>query len=383
MVMSVAGTSKMKIMLIGTTAACLLNFRSDLINTLIEEGYSVHALAIDYSDSTRDQVRALGAIPVDYTFSRSGLNPFVDICNTLKLARIIKAFAPDVVFSYFAKPVVFGTIAAKWAGVSKRIGMLEGLGYAFTVHPGKPSLKKAFIRYVQVFLYWLAFRFLDRLIFLNTDDPKDLLRAYNLKVDNVSVLGGIGLDLADYPYMVPPVSPISFIFVGRLLAEKGVHEFVAAARLIKLEYPDVKFYMLGGLDEDNPGGLSRLELTELTHKGLITHPGHVDNVVHWLKSSSVFVLPSYREGFPRSTQEAMAVGRAVITTDVPGCRDTVVDGVNGFLVPPCSVPDLVEKMRYFIERPEHIVSMGRKSYAIAQKNFHSRKVNARLMRYFN
>lgn len=370
-------------MLIGTTAACLLNFRSDLISLLIEEGYSVYALAVDYSESTRDQVRNLGAVPLDFTFSRSGLNLFADLHNTFKLAKVIKKAAPDLVFGYFAKPVVFGTLAAKLAGVEKCVGMLEGLGYAFTAHPGKPSVKKALIRYAQIFLYWLAFRFLDRLIFLNEDDPRDLLGAYNLKARNIAVLGGIGLDLAEFPYSLPPISPISFIFVGRLLAEKGVHEFVAAARLIKLEFPNVKFYMLGGLDEDNPGGLSRQELNNLIHRGLITHPGHVDNVVDWLHRSSVFVLPSYREGFPRSTQEAMAVGRAIITTDVPGCRETVIDGVNGFLVPPGSVPDLVEKMRYFIERPEHVVSMGRKSYAIAQENFHSRKVNARLVRFFN
>jgi glycosyltransferase involved in cell wall biosynthesis len=199
----------------------------------------------------------------------------------------------------------------------------------------------------------------------------------------VSVLGGIGLNLRDYPYSRPSTDVLSFIFVGRLLAEKGVREYVAAARLVKLQYPNVKFVMLGDLDEANPGALSREELEQLVHKGVVTHPGHVDDVRDWLKQSSVFVLPSYREGVPRSTQEAMAMGRPVITTDVPGCRDTVIDGKNGFIIPPFSVPDLVEKIIFFIENPHCIESMGLASHVMAQARFDAVKVNSRLLEYFN
>jgi len=372
----------MKLVFIGTTADCVLNFRSELIVTLLEQGHVVYALAIDYCDSTRQRVSELGAIPVDYTFNRTGLNPLTDIRNSLKLASVIREIAPDIVFSYFAKPVIFGTLAARLAGVERRIGMLEGLGYAFTDIPGKSGLKKTLVRQMQVLLYRFAFRFLERLIFLNPDDPRDLLGGHKLKARNVSVLGGIGLSLQDYPYTKPPVSPVSFIFVGRLLAEKGVHEFVAAARLIKLEFPSVKFFMLGGLDEENPGGLTPATLEELVNKGVVIHPGHVNDVSDWLRRSSVFVLPSYREGVPRSTQEAMAIGRPVITTDVPGCRETVMDGKNGFLIPPFSVPDLVEKMRYFIENPHQIEAMGLESFAMAQAKFDATKVNARLAEYF-
>lgn len=373
----------MRVMLIGTTASGVLGFRSDLISMLILRGYQVYALAIDYSDATRRKVVALGAVPVDYTFSRAGMNPLAGLWNCLKLARIIKAFAPNLVFSYFAKPVIFGTVAAKLAGVDRCIVMLEGLGYAFTDHPGKNNLKRAFLRRVQILLYRFAFRFAERLVLLNSDDAKDLLVRHRIKVKLSSVLGGIGLNLEDYPYTVPPLSPVSFIFVGRLLAEKGVAEFVAAARLIKIQYPAVKFFMLGALDKENPGALSTQELDELVSKGFVIHPGHVNNVNEWLHRCSVFVLPSYREGVPRSTQEAMAIGRPVITTDVPGCRETVVDGKNGFLIPPFSVPALVEKMRYFIEHPDKIEKMGLESYAIARERFDAEKVNARLLSYFD
>ncbi|MFS2158311.1 glycosyltransferase family 4 protein [Pseudomonas sp. Pseusp122] len=374
----------MKIVLIGTTANGMLGFRSDLIVTLVEKGFEVYAFAIDYCNVTRRRIMDLNAIPVDYRLSRAGLNPLVDAWNCLTLARQIRKIAPAVVFSYFVKPVIFGTLAARLAGVERRIAMLEGLGYAFTDYPGKKGLKKVLIRKVQVALYRFSFRFLERLIFLNPDDPKDLLDRYRLSVKKSCVLGGIGVNLQDYPYTRPTASPVSFIFVGRLLAEKGVHEFVGAARLIKLEYPEVKFFILGGLDRSNPGGLSEQTLSELVDKGVVIHPGHVDDVSAWLRRSSVFVLPSfYREGVPRSTQEAMAIGRPVITTDVPGCRETVVDGENGFLIPPYSAPALVEKMRYFIEHPEQIERMGLESYAIAQKKFDAKEVNARLVAYFD
>ncbi len=375
--------SDMKIILIGTTAASVLNFRSDLISALISKGFTVYAMSIDYCDVTREQVSRMGAFPVDYKFSRAGLNPVANLLDTLTLSKIIKTISPNIVFSYFSKPVVFGTLAAKLAGVSRCIGMIEGLGYTFTDCPSRLNVKKVVIRRVQVLLYWFAFRFLERLIFLNKDDPKDLLGKYKLKAKNVSVLGGIGLDLQNYPYTKPPAAPISFIFVGRLLAEKGICEFVSAARLIKLEYPDVKFHVLGGVDESNPGGLSYQELDELVRTGTVTYPGYVTDVRDWLNRSSVFVLPSYyREGVPRSTQEAMAVGRAVITTDMPGCRETVVDGVNGFMVPPRSVPDLVEKMRYFVENPAQIEIMGLESLAMAKIKFNVEEINARLIRYF-
>jgi len=373
----------MKVALVGTTAACVLNFRAELIISLVQEGHVVYAFAIDYCPVTRSRVGDLGAIPVDYLFSRGGMNPVSDMLNTVRLSGKIRALAPDMVFSYFPKPVIFGTLAAALAGVKKRMGMLEGLGYAFTRCSNRPSFKKYVVAYAQVILYRLALPLLDRLIFLNRDDPEDLVQRYRLKVRKVCVLGGIGLDLQKYVYSTPPSRMVSFIFIGRLLAEKGVREYVAAARLVKLKYPTARFFMLGDLDEANPGALSREELGQLVHKGIVIHPGHVEDVRGWLKQSSVFVLPSYREGVPRSTQEAMAIGRPVITTDVPGCRDTVVDGKNGFIVPPFSVPDLVDKMVFFIENPDRIEPMGLESHRMAKARFDAVKVNAKLVEYFN
>lgn len=369
----------MKIILLGTTAFNSIIFRQDLIKELVKSGHEVFVFGLFFSFDEDHQVRTLGAIPVAYSFSRTGLNPFRDIKDTFALAKKIKAIKPDLVFSYFAKPVVFGTLAAKLAGVPCRIAMLEGLGFTFTEQPNGLPFKTKLIRSVQVLLYRLAFPLLERIIFLNPDDPVDLVEKYKLKVKQVSVLGGIGLNLADYPYSVPQAEPVRFIFIGRLLAEKGVNEYIAAAQLVRQRYPEAEFVMLGGLDEANPGGLTRIELDTLIAQGAVIHPGHVDNVGEWLANSSVFVLPSYREGVPRSTQEALAIGRAVITTDVPGCRETVVDGVNGFFVPPWSSEQLAEKMIRFIEQPELIEQMGKESYRIAQEKFDAQEVNERLV----
>ncbi|MEB7558528.1 glycosyltransferase family 4 protein [Kluyvera cryocrescens] len=369
----------MKIAIIGTTAASMISFRKELIKFLCCNGHEVYAFAIDYDDDIKNKITEYGAIPIDYNFSRTGLNPFTDIINTIKLSKQLKKLNPGLVFSYFSKPAIFGTLAAKLAGVKKINAMLEGLGYFFTVSDKKDSLKLIVLRRILLFLYRLSFRYLDNLIFLNADDKNDLLGKTKMNVKNVTVLGAIGLDINEYPYIPPPVDPISFIFVARFLQEKGVNEFIQAAKIVKEKFPDTHFYMLGDLDVYNPGSLSIDNFNQLKKSGFIELPGHVDNVQDWLAKASVFVLPSYREGFPRSTQEAMAMGRAVITSDVPGCRETVVDGVNGFLIPPRTSADLAERMLRFLHNPDLITTMGTASHEIARARFDSAIVNNKLL----
>lgn len=371
----------MKITLISQNASPgLVIFRKELIQTLSAQGHQVYCSAIDFTDTTREQVKKLGGIPVDYSLSRTGLNPFRDIFDTWALSLKLKQIKPDLMFSFFAKPVIQGSLAAKIAGVPRRIGMFEGLGFAFTEQPLPLPIKTKLIRWVQVQLYRLSVPMLDKIIFLNPDDPKDLLEKYSIKAKQVEVLGAIGLDLASYPFRKVDTSRKRFIFIGRLLAEKGIHEYVRAAKFVKALYPDAEFVVLGGLDEANPGGLKQHELNKLIQDGVIIYPGHVNNVKDWIANASVFVLPSYyREGVPRSTQEAMAIGRAVITTDVPGCRETVVDGVNGFIVPKWNAQALAETMIKFIEQPGLIDKMGLESFKIAQEKFDVVKVNIRLI----
>jgi len=311
----------MIIIIIGTVASSFLGFRADLIKILIQKNHIVYAFTSEYTNSELEKIKLLGAIPVTYEQKRGGLNPLVDVISTYLLTSKIKAIAPDLVFSYFSKPVIFGTLAARWAKVPKVIGMLEGLGYTFTKQPKGLIKRTQLIKQIQIALYRISLPRLDTLIFLNPDDPNDLLEEYSIKVRKVEVLGGIGLNLDDYSYSNNyPKNPV-FIFIARLLAEKGIHDYIAAAKIVKNIYPQARFVVLGAIDKVALGALTEVELRQVIKASIIEYPGHVNNVSDWITKSSVFVLPSYyREGVPRSTQEAMAIGRPIITT--PLCHDS-------------------------------------------------------------
>ncbi|MBJ8423402.1 glycosyltransferase family 4 protein [Acinetobacter bereziniae] len=372
-----------KIVLIGTTADSITGFRSDLIKQLVFYGYEVFAFTCEYNDIQLNEISILGAKPITYKMSRGGLNPFSDIQSLLNLKSEIDKINPDLVLSYFTKPVVYGSLASKLCKTPKIIGMIEGLGTPFTEHQNGQSLKVKLIKFFQITLYRMVFPFIDKIIFLNNDDPRDLIYTNKIrhKSNSINVLGPIGLNLNDYKYKRwDESSNISFIFIARLIAEKGIFDFVEAAKIVRKKYENIKFTIIGGLDTENPFGLSRTQLDELIASGLIDYPGFVTDVAKRIQDNAVFVLPSYyREGVPRSTQEAMAIGRPVITTDVPGCRETVVDGVNGFLVPKWNPEALADKMCYFIENPEQVNIMGLESYKIAQEKFDAEKVNSKLI----
>lgn len=375
-----------KIVLIGNTVGSLINFRKELIIELVNQGHSVYCLVSDYTLETKAYVEKLGAIPIDSILNSKGINPIADIKATVKLSHILKDLQPDVVFSYFVKPVIFGTLAANIANVPRTIGMIEGLGNAFTPNDKNGfAFKTKTIQHIQILLYKQTLPLLDTLIVLNPDDRKDLVDKFNIKVKNTVMLGGIGVDLERFTY-VPfnKQNPISFLFIARLLKEKGVYEYLEAAKKVKAKYPQTIFYMLGGFDNENPFALRRSELETYLSSGIVEYPGHVENVADYLIKSSVFVLPSfYREGVPRSTQEAMAIGRPIITTDVPGCRETVEDGINGYLIPPFNADALAAKMITFIKQPKLINEMGRESRRIAELKFNINEVNDKLINILN
>ena len=255
--------------------------------------------------------------------------------------------------------------------------MIEGLGYVFTPAGVSLPLHRQVLRTVVSLLYRFSLSRARRVIFLNRDDIDEFVQRDIVNRSKIVHLKGIGVDLNKWVFVPPVCAPVTFILVARLLREKGVHEYVAAARRIKADDASVRFVLLGGLDL-NPGGLAESEVRAWVDEGLLEWPGHVD-VAPWMAQASVFVLPSYREGLPRSTQEAMAMGRAVITTDVPGCRETVVDGVNGFLVPARDENALAQAMRKFVKDPSLIASMGRESYQMAVDRFDVHVINRQLI----
>lgn len=366
-----------KIAIISHYAPSLLGFRGPLIKRLVKQGVRVLALAPDFNIQTRSAVAALGAEPIDIPMSRTGMNPFVEALNTWHLMRLLKKLQPDVTLGYTIKPVIFGSIAAKLAGVPRRFAMVEGLGYVFTPGAEGFSFKRRILKRLVLWLYRIGMAQADKVIFLNPDDPAELVAERVLPPEECFLLGGIGVDLAQWSFQPPVLAPVTFMLVARLLREKGVQDYAAAARLVKQQHPQARFILLGGLDE-NPGSITQAEVQTWVDEGVLEWPGH-SAVPPWLAQTSVFVLPSYREGVPASTQEAMAMGRAIITTDVPGCRETVVDGDNGFLVPVRDPQALAQAMLRFINQPELIARMGVRSRQMAEEKFDVHKVNARLL----
>ena len=368
-----------RIAIIGSQAFALWNFRGPLIQEIAQRNLEVYALAPDYNHEIRERVKQLGAKPVQYRLSRIGLSPFRDALDFLGLLFTLRRIKPDITFAYTIKPVIYGTLAAWILGVPRRFAMIEGLGYAFTSPGEREELKKRVIRTVAQFLYKLALRRATKVFFLNPDDLNEFVQNGIVHREKTFFLGPIGVDLAAFSPVPPVTAPVTFLLAARLLREKGVGEFVEAARRIKAKYPVARFILLGGLDT-NPGAISKEEVEGWVKEGLIEWPGHVTDVRPYLAQASVFVLPSYyREGVPRSIQEAMAMARPIITTDAPGCRETVISGVNGFLVPVRDVDALVSAMERFIREPELIERMGKKSRKIAEERFDVHKINQVLL----
>jgi len=370
-----AGPSK-RVAIVGNQAFALLNFRSSLIAALVARGHEVMAIAPNLDGDYGHRIQQLGARPISLPLSRRSTNPFADAVLFARMVSALWSSRPDVILAYTAKPIVYGLPAAVLAGVRYRYALVEGLGLPLIT--GAHSAPRLLAQMVRL-LYRMAIRAASTCFFLNRSDLADFVSWKIVKPERALLLGATGVNLDDWPASKPVLDPVTFIFVGRLLRQKGVEEFVAAARLVKTDHPAVRFLLVGGFDEGHDA-VHHQTVQGWVREGVVEWTGHVP-VRPWLDQSSVFVLPSYREGFPRSTQEAMAVGRAVITTDVPGCRDTVVSGRNGILVEPRDAGGLAAAMREFIAKPELIISMGLESRAISEKQFDSRSFDARLIQH--
>lgn len=363
-----------RVAVIGSHARYLVDFRGALMEAMTAHGHEVLALAPDFDAAMRSQLSASGIEPVDISLSRTGMNPLWDFRDAIALYAQLRQLKPQVVLAYTVKPVIYGMLAAALARVPHRFALITGLGYVFS---DERSLRHRIVQKVAQQLYRIALRGAEAIFMQNPDDAGEFISRGIVAGDKVARINGSGIDLAKWPLMELPFPPVTFALAARLLGHKGVREYVAAARLVKAKHPEVRFLLLGALDS-NPTAIGRLEVASWVAEGVVEWPGHVE-MRPWLAQTSVFVLPSYREGVPRSTQEAMAAGRPIITTDVPGCRETVVAGENGYLVPPRDAGSLAAAMLHFVENPRQIAVMGRSSRRLAEERFDVRAINERML----
>ena len=364
-------------LLFGSFAPSLILFRGPLIEAMVAAGHEVFAAAPEIDPEIGAKVSALGAIPVTIRLGRASLNPLRALATARDLRRLMRELRPDIVVAYTITPIVLGAPAAKAAGVKRFVALVTGLGYAFT---GGSEPKRLLSRFLGLLTYRRAFRLTDIAIFQNPDDRDEFQRLKLLPPDlPVEIVNGSGVDLDHYPIAPLPAEP-SFLMIARFLKDKGVREFGEAAARLKRSHPHIRISLAGWLDH-SPDAIDASDLDDYAAAG-IELLGRLEDVRPAIAAASIYVLPSYREGTPRSVLEAMAMGRPIVTTDAPGCRETVIDGENGFLVRPRDAESLHEAMLRFVAQPGLIASMGKRSREIAERKYDVRRVNEALM-YFD
>lgn len=357
-------------LMIAGFARSLLNFRGPLLKEMISRAHDVIACAPDATRELAEELRQMGVAYISYPLARTGLSPAQDLKSYFALKKIIQEVKPDKLLAYTAKPVIYSSLAAGSVKGIQVYSMITGLGYAFVNN----SLKRKPLNLLVSSLFRIALRKNSCVFFQNPEDKQLFIEKGLISTQMPAVItNGSGVDLDWYQPVPLPDKPV-FLFVGRLLKEKGVREFYEAASLLKSKYPCAVFNLVGGLDS-NPASITQSELNEWQDQKVVDYLGKYQDVRLAYTDAQVFVLPSYREGTPRTVLEAMAMGRPIVTTDAPGCRETVINEENGLLVPPQNITALAEAMERIILDPSLAHKMGQASVQMAKEKYDVHKVN--------
>lgn len=371
---------KKRILLIASFDGSLIRFRGDFIKSLVDNGFEVYAASPSFASKISEKIKNLGATPIEFNLQRTGLNPIKDFKSIQELKSIIKKNKIDLVFPYTVKPVIYGSMAANSCNVPV-VSLITGLGYTFT---GASSKAKLLQRFNET-LYKLSIRKNKCIVFQNRDDHQLLVdRKVISKKQRVDFVSGSGINLKKFRFKEKnPTDKVSFLFIARLIKEKGVDLYMEAAKLLKSKYPKAEFHLIGA-PEISPSAISEEKLNKLHNEKIIVFHGKQLNIEEHLHEKDIFVLPSYyREGLPRTSLEACACGNPIITTDSVGCRESVKEGVNGFLIEPQNLDALVKPMEYFITNPDKIREMGINSRTYAEERFDVNIINKDLINIIN
>lgn len=355
----------MRVVICINTSWNIFNFRSGLIKGLIAEGHQVVAVAP--ADQYSERLIAMGCEFFPIQMHQTGSNPIRDLHLFLDLRKVYKEIKPDIVFQYTVKPNIYGSLAARTLGIPV-INNVSGLGTVF--------LNKGLTSRIAKLLYQLAFQKADLVFFQNKDDREDFLTQIHLPKLKTDLLPGSGINLDLFASSVElKREPMRFLMIARLILDKGIEEYLLAARALKKKYPEVVFQLLGQLDERHARGVSGEFLQRFIDEGTIEYLGTTDQVKSVIESASCVVLPSYREGTPKTLLEAAALSRPIVTTNVPGCREVVEDGLNGYLCRMMSWEDLADKMEQVVQLShENLRLMGDEGRRLVEKKFDERLI---------
>ena len=363
-----------KIAVVGALPFSLINFRGALLKSLQSKYINVIAMASGASEQEVALIEKLANKYVDYPPPRKRLKPLKDLRTLWCWRRIFAKVKPNIVLSYTIKPIIWGGVAASITKVPNFFALVTGLGFAFQ---SGGRLKNILVKIVS-FLYKIALKNAKGVIFQNIDNMNKFISLGIVDKEKCHLVNGSGVDLTHFNVEPLPDNP-RFLLIARLLEDKGIREYCEAAALIKQRYPNVEFNLVGPEDPSH-NSIDLNELRQWINKGVLKYHGAASDVRPYIKNCSIFVLPSYHEGMPRTVLEAMAMGRPILTTKVPGCRETVIDGVNGWLVEKANVSELAERMMWFIENPEAWEEMGLNSHKMAIEKFEVNKVNIEIVK---
>lgn len=360
----------MKIAVLSSHTPSLFWFRMDMMKEFIAKGHSVVAVGNEKESDWKERFERNGIRYVAADVQRNGTNPLRDIKTLFSLIKILKTEKPDKVFSYQAKTIIYGNTAAWLVGVKSIFSLVAGIGSVFLAD----NFMSKTVARILVWQYRFALGKAEKIFFQNPDDIELFTSKRMAKPSKIVIINGSGVNLERFKPLPMP-DKTAFLCISRLICDKGVVEYLEAAKRIKNTYPDTEFYLVGPFDT-NPSAISEKQLYEYVDAGAVKYFGEQADVVPYLNMCSVFILPSYREGTPKTVLEAMASGRAVITTDAPGCKETVTDGENGFLVPVRDVDALCNAILKFIKDPDLALDMGVKGRKIAEEKYDVLKINA-------
>lgn len=364
-----------RIAVIASYAPSLVNFRGDMLRAFLARGHEVVCLSPDPDPATLGTLAGIGAAHREYPLERAGLNPLKDLGTYRALRTVLREEGPDHVLAYTIKPVIYGCLAAGKEGVPNVFAMITGLGTAFLDGTPREKLLGA----VAGTLYRRALAGCRGVFFQNPDDRDLFLERGLMNRTRYMMINGSGINLDHFPKKPVPAGEPVFLLIARLMADKGVREFAAAAALVKERFPGARFRLVGYF-EDHPRAIARAEVEDWVARGILEYPGPANDVRPELAGCTVYCLPTnHREGLPRTVLEAMATGRAVVTTDVPGCRETIVEGSNGFLVPPGDASSLAETLARYCAEPTLAAAHGDASRRLAEERFDVHRVNEAIM----